>query len=105
MTAGVASAAAAGLGSRARSLYPRRRRRIRGSSIAILVFLAMCAAFVAIPLYVVIVTSFKPIERDHARPNLRAADDLDARALGQGLERDVHRARLRRHQGRASSIR
>ena len=41
---------------------PRRRRRIKGSSIAILVFLTMCAAFVALPLYVVIVTSFKPIE-------------------------------------------
>lgn len=41
---------------------PRKRRRIKGSSIAILVFLTMCAAFVALPLYVVIVTSFKPIE-------------------------------------------
>ena len=41
---------------------PRRRRRIKGSSIAILVFLTMCAAFVALPLYVVIVTSFKPVE-------------------------------------------
>jgi glucose/mannose transport system permease protein len=40
-----------------------RRRRIRGSSIAILVFLTMCAAFVALPLYVVIVTSFKTIEQ------------------------------------------
>lgn len=57
MTADVATAA--GLGSDA-VLYPRRKKRIRGSSIAILVFLAMCAAFVAIPLYVVIVTSFKP---------------------------------------------
>jgi glucose/mannose transport system permease protein len=60
MTADVANAATVGLGSEA-VLYPRRRKRIRGSSIAILVFLAMCAAFVAIPLYVVIVTSFKPI--------------------------------------------
>lgn len=41
---------------------PRRRRRIRGSSIAVFVFLTMVALFVAIPLYVVIVTSFKPIE-------------------------------------------
>jgi glucose/mannose transport system permease protein len=46
----------------ARRSYPRRRRRISGRSIAVLVFLTMCAAFVAIPLYVVIVTSFKPIE-------------------------------------------
>ena len=38
-----------------------RPRRVRGASIAILVFLTMCAAFMMIPLYVVIVTSFKPI--------------------------------------------
>ena len=37
-------------------------------------FCRCVAAFVAIPLYVVIVTSFKPIDRDHARPDLRAAD-------------------------------
>ena len=41
----------------------RRRKRIRGSSIAILVFLTMCAAFVCVPLYVVIVTSFKTVEQ------------------------------------------
>ncbi|MCV3242752.1 carbohydrate ABC transporter permease [Mesorhizobium sp. ZC-5] len=41
----------------------RRRKRIRGSSIAILVFLTMCAAFVSLPLYVVIVTSFKTMEQ------------------------------------------
>ena len=40
-----------------------RRKRIRGSSIAILVFLTMCAAFVALPLYVVIVTSFKTMDQ------------------------------------------
>lgn len=40
----------------------RRRRRISSSSIAVFAFLCMCAAFVCIPLYVVIVTSFKPIE-------------------------------------------
>jgi glucose/mannose transport system permease protein len=58
MSATIAGAATANLGATA---YPRRRRRIRGSSIAILVFLTMCALFVAVPLYVVIVTSFKPI--------------------------------------------
>jgi glucose/mannose transport system permease protein len=39
-----------------------RRRPVRGSSIAVFVFLCMCAAFVCIPLYVVIATSFKPVE-------------------------------------------
>ena len=41
----------------------RRRKRIRGSSIAVMVFLIMCAAFVSIPLYVVIVTSFKTMDQ------------------------------------------
>jgi glucose/mannose transport system permease protein len=41
----------------------RRKKRIRGASIAILVFLTMCAAFVSLPLYVVIVTSFKTMDQ------------------------------------------
>ncbi len=44
-----------------RPLLLPRKRRIKGSSIAILVFLTMVALFMAIPLYVVVVTSFKPI--------------------------------------------
>jgi glucose/mannose transport system permease protein len=44
-------------------LRARRRKRIRGSSIAVLTFLTMCAAFVSIPLYVVIVTSFKTMDQ------------------------------------------
>jgi len=40
-----------------------RRKRIRGSSVATMVFLTMCAAFVSIPLYVVIVTSFKTMDQ------------------------------------------
>ena len=39
--------------------YPRRKRRVRGSTIATYVFLTMCALFFAVPLYVIIVTSFK----------------------------------------------
>ena len=39
--------------------YPRRKRRIRGSSVATYVFLTICALFFAVPLYVIIVTSFK----------------------------------------------
>jgi glucose/mannose transport system permease protein len=56
-----AGAAVASRGTDAFRAGTRRKRRIRGSSIAILAFLTMCAAFVALPLYVVIVTSFKPI--------------------------------------------
>lgn len=41
----------------------RRKKRIRGSSIAVLAFLTMCAAFVSVPLYVVIVTSFKTLDQ------------------------------------------
>lgn len=45
-------------------IYPRRRKRkIKGSTIAILAFLTMCAAFVSIPLYVVVVTSFKTLDQ------------------------------------------
>ena len=40
-------------------VYPRRKRRIRGSTIAIYAFLIICALFFAVPLYVIIVTSFK----------------------------------------------
>ena len=43
--------------------YRRRRKSIKGSSIATLVFLTMCAAFVSVPLYVVIVTSFKTLDQ------------------------------------------
>jgi len=41
------------------TVYPRRKRKIRGSTIAIYAFLIMCALFFAVPLYVIIVTSFK----------------------------------------------
>lgn len=41
----------------------RRKKRIRGSSIAVLVFLTMMAAFVAVPLYVVFITSFKTMDQ------------------------------------------
>jgi glucose/mannose transport system permease protein len=40
-------------------LFPRKRKAISGRSIAILVFLAICAAFFCVPLYVVATTSFK----------------------------------------------
>jgi glucose/mannose transport system permease protein len=41
----------------------RRRKRISGSSIAVMTFLLMCAAFVSVPLYVVIITSFKTMDQ------------------------------------------
>lgn len=41
----------------------RRKRGLRGSTIANLVFLSMCALFVAVPLYVMIVTSFKTLDQ------------------------------------------
>lgn len=42
---------------------PRRKKPISGRSIAILIFLTMCAAFFCVPLYVVIVTSFKTMDQ------------------------------------------
>lgn len=53
-----AATAAAGVRSKAR-----KKKRISGSSITIMVFLTMCAAFVSVPLYVVIVTSFKTMDQ------------------------------------------
>ena len=44
-------------------VYARRKRRIKGSSIAILVFLTMCAFFFCVPLYVLIVTAFKTMDQ------------------------------------------
>lgn len=41
------------------TVYARRKRRLRGSTVAIYVFLIMCALFFVVPLYVIIVTSFK----------------------------------------------
>ena len=40
-------------------MYPRRKRKLRGATIATYAFLIMCALFFAVPLYVIIVTSFK----------------------------------------------
>ena len=44
-------------------LFPRRRKGISPRSIAILVFLTMCAAFFCVPLYVIVVTSLKTMEQ------------------------------------------
>lgn len=44
-------------------LFPRRKKPISGRSIAILVFLTICAAFFCLPLYMVIVTSFKTMDQ------------------------------------------
>ncbi|MCC0028850.1 MAG: carbohydrate ABC transporter permease [Brucellaceae bacterium] len=59
MTATLQAAGAAAPARTAR----RRKKRIRGSSIAVLVFLTMIAAFVSVPLYVVFVTSFKTMDQ------------------------------------------
>jgi len=41
------------------TVYARRKRKLRGSTVAIYAFLIMCALFFTVPLYVIIVTSFK----------------------------------------------
>ncbi len=45
------------------AVFTRRRRRISGRSIAILVFLTICALFFLVPLYVIVVTSFKTMDQ------------------------------------------
>jgi len=44
-------------------MFPRPKKRIRGRQIAILVFLGMVALFFCVPLYVMVVTSFKPMDQ------------------------------------------
>ena len=43
--------------------YPRKPKGITGRSIAIIVFLSICAAFFLVPLYVIVVTSFKTMDQ------------------------------------------
>jgi glucose/mannose transport system permease protein len=44
-------------------LFPRKQKGITPRSIAIIVFLTICAAFFCVPLYVIIVTSFKTMDQ------------------------------------------
>jgi glucose/mannose transport system permease protein len=43
--------------------FPARKKRIRPHQIAILVFLAICALFFCVPLYVIVVTSLKSMDQ------------------------------------------
>jgi glucose/mannose transport system permease protein len=43
--------------------FPRKPKRISGRSIAILVFLTICALFFCVPLYVIVTTSFKTMDQ------------------------------------------
>ena len=43
--------------------FPRKKKRISGRSIAILVFLSICALFFCVPLYVIVVTSLKTMDQ------------------------------------------
>lgn len=60
--------------------FPRRKKRISGRSIAVLIFLTICALFFSIPLYVVITTSFKGMDqiREGAMFSLPTVWSLDA---------------------------
>ncbi len=43
--------------------YPRKPKGITGRSIAIIIFLSICAAFFLVPLYVIVTTSFKTMDQ------------------------------------------
>ena len=60
--------------------FPRKPKGISGRSIAIIVFLAICAAFFCVPLYIIVTTSFKTMEqvREGAIFSLPAPFTLDA---------------------------
>src|SRR6218665_3924417 len=44
-------------------LFPRAKKGITGRSIAIIVFLAICALFFCVPLYIIVTTSFKTMDQ------------------------------------------
>ncbi len=44
-------------------LFPRARKGISGRSIAIIVFLTICALFFCVPLYIIVTTSFKTMDQ------------------------------------------
>ena len=44
-------------------LFPAKKKGITGRSIAIIVFLGICAAFFCVPLYIIIATSFKTMDQ------------------------------------------
>ena len=60
--------------------FPRKPKGISGRSIAIIAFLAICAAFFCVPLYIIITTSFKTMAqvREGAIFSLPAPPTLDA---------------------------
>jgi glucose/mannose transport system permease protein len=58
----ITSAATIGATLDARPVVRRRRKRITGRSIAVLVFLTVCALFFCVPLYVVLTTSLKTMD-------------------------------------------
>lgn len=61
-------------------LFPRKPKSITGRSVAVLVFLTICAAFFCVPLYIIITTSFKtmPQIREGAIFSLPAPFTIDA---------------------------
>ena len=58
----LASAATIGATVDSRPIVRRRKKRITGRSIAVIVFLAICALFFCVPLYVVLTTSLKTMD-------------------------------------------
>ena len=58
----IASAATIGATIDARPVARRRKKRITGRSVAVLVFLTICALFFCVPLYVVLTTSLKTMD-------------------------------------------
>lgn len=57
------NAVGADIAVRSAPYFPRKKKAITGRSIAVIAFLSICALFFCIPLYVVIVTSFKTMDQ------------------------------------------
>ena len=80
------------------------RRRLRPHRIAIFVFLVMAALFFCVPLYVIVVTSFKTMDEIRLGEIFSLPQRLDARRLALCLDRGVLRHALRRRQRRLRQL-
>ena len=85
---------------RSRPYIPRKKKRITGRSIAIIAFLAMCALFFCVPLYVVLTTSLKTMDEIRQGAIFGAAAGPELRGLELHLEPGLLGHHLRGSQGR-----
>ena len=78
----------------------RPRRAHRRRAIGVYAFLVSAALFFLLPLWIMVVTSLKPMDEVRLGNILAWPSEPTLRALGHGLVQGLHRARVQRHQRR-----